>query len=212
MRIEQNSVELAGLSPDIIVRIKSFGIIPESREEIRSMEKMNESDACGEIEYFDHHGGCSKHALRPFTLPPFNDRVFFLLPRITGSTEFLVYTREAAHVIFGAKTVFKNQSGRVNQEPMGKSPRFYARKGKMNNSLCATIVTEDGKRGIKLCCKGANIFELANALFQTKVEAPEASPVGPATEIVIIQTKTLDQAIGALITYAPYLGVSVPSR
>jgi hypothetical protein len=83
MRIEQNSVELAGLLPDINVRIRSFGVIPECWEEIRSMEKMNESEACGEIEYFDHHGGSSKHALRPFTLPPFDDRVFFVLPRVT---------------------------------------------------------------------------------------------------------------------------------
>jgi len=212
MRIEQNSVGLAGLSPDINVRIRSFGVIPECWEEIRSLDKMNESEACGEIEYFDHDGGSSKHVLRPFTLPPFDDRVFFVLPRVTGSREFLVYTREAAHVIFGAKTVLENQSDRVDQEPNGKSPRFYVRKGKMKNSLCATIVTEDGKRGIKLCCKEANIVERVDALFKYKVKAPDASPIGPVTEIVVIQTKTLDQALRALIDYAPYLRVPIPNR
>jgi hypothetical protein len=131
--------------------------------------------------------------------------VFFLLPRVTGPTEFLVSTREAARVIFGAKTALKNQSDWVDQEPIGKSPRFYVRKGKRNNSLCATIVTEDGKRGLKLCCKGANIFELVNALFQKKVKAHEASPVGPGTEIVVIQTKTLDQAMGPAGLAAPII-------
>jgi hypothetical protein len=212
MRIEQNSVELAGLSPDIIVRIRSFGVIPQGWEEIRAMEKMNEGEACGEIEYFDYHGRSSKHALRLFTLPPFDDRVFLVLPRLTGSREFLVYTRYAARVIFGAKTALENQSDWVDQEQNEKSPVFYVRKGKMKNSLCATIVTEDGKRGIKLCCKEANIVEFVNALFKTKVKAPDASPIGPVTEIVVIQTKTFDQALGALITYAPYLGMPIPNR
>jgi len=210
MEFRLKSLRLLDVGPGTVAHIHFVGMVSESREEARSMELMRKREAYGEVEYVADDGTTTKHALWPLTYPPFENRFFLSMRREDDNEEFLLFTGEAANVVFGVKldrSKTKNLSRLMTPPSKLKPVYFRATKGKMNGHPCVTIVTNDSERGIKLACRQDNIVPLVKRGFEGGRIIAMNSPVDDSTEIISIETNTITQAVSALIMYGPYIGI-----
>jgi len=176
------------------------------------MELMRKLDACGEVTYVGNEGTSEKYPLRPLNYPPFEGRFFMSMKQVADKERFLVFTAEAASLIFGVKpsaggpdNVSRLMPSSSNVKPL----QFLITKGKMNGHPCVTIVTEDGRRGLRMACRHGNILGLMDLFFEdaSKWAIKSDSDFENSTEILAIETNTFGQAISAFATYAPYIGI-----
>jgi len=136
-----------------------------------------------------------------------------------GSEErCLVFSRHAAALILKLS---------LDRTAMGVVPRkeesleFVCVEGVISGNPSVTIMTKDEQRAVTVSSQERGVMSVVNLFFRSSpkqtvetqsgdrcgVEAQHRDPWLVATESIVVEVETLEQASRALVRYLPYLGI-----
>ncbi len=220
MKISRNSFQLANVEIGTIADLYHDEAFPETEDEGALFKELREAAASKHTD----SNGREVMGSKPLIVEdkPFNNRIVFALKPTVGKERFAIFSQQAIKVIFDGNVGHDSPEDLsftpINSSAAADIGSYACISGMMNGIPCVNIISKDRHRAIVIASRKQRV--IAAVMDRVLNHEPRCRGLAVAAdnsfinrwnvlsdklEIIVVQVKTLDQAMNALVRYRPYL-------
>jgi hypothetical protein len=228
LRLSKSIFRLAGVEKGTEVTFELNKVVSETKEELESLANLRKEITVGDG--MRDGKATTEFKFVTVTDPPFNGRFIFHEKRNGEDTALVMFSHQAVDIAFGEKygtgCINQGYCKSINTSPAVDTGGYALHSGEADGNPCIMIFSKDRQRQLIITCHKKKVINSvleqllgpapvnSNEIIdnRTLLELPEFGDynrrwdrIKEEAESLLVNVKTVSQAVNALIKYRNYL-------